>query len=140
MIAIDFDSRALARWAKSEFSDAGRGLMRTIFPSSEDEWKRRAADYIKQILDVSGVSYETLARELKPFGFEESRASVTLKLKRGSFSAAWFLACIALIGVDKISIKNEFNTSRVRHKIPHHQHRTFIHKPDKAKSGRRDDE
>lgn len=42
-----------------------------------------------------------LAKRLKKHGFKfETEASITIKLKRGTFSATFFIACIAALELD----------------------------------------
>jgi hypothetical protein len=44
------------------------------------------------------VSYAELARRLKEHGLEETEASITAKLNRGTFAATFFLATMRAIG------------------------------------------
>jgi hypothetical protein len=47
------------------------------------------------------VTYAELAKRLKKHGFkEETEASIANKLKRGTFPATWFLACLAALELD----------------------------------------
>jgi len=50
----------------------------------------------------NGVTYIDLAKRLKKHGFAETEASITNKLKRGTFSATFFLACIAAMELEGI--------------------------------------
>jgi uncharacterized protein (DUF1330 family) len=52
------------------------------------------------------VTYLELAKRLKKHGFkEETEASITNKLKRGSVSATFFLACLAALGLDGVALE-----------------------------------
>ena len=63
--------------------------------TSIEEWEERAAAFLKHKLQESEVTYAELAKRLKKHGFKsESEASVTMKLKRGTFPATWFLAVL----------------------------------------------
>ena len=63
------------------------------FAKSEAEWEARAAAYLKA--------------ELKKHGFkEETEASVTMKLKRGTFNATWFLAALVAIGAETVKLED----------------------------------
>lgn len=42
-----------------------------------------------------------LAKRLKKYGFPATEASITNKLKRRTFSASWFLACLATLGTSQ---------------------------------------
>jgi hypothetical protein len=74
--------------------------------TSQAEWKERAAAFLKHKLREAEVTYIELAKRLKKHGFkEETEASITNKLKRGSFSATFFLACIAALGLDGVALE-----------------------------------
>lgn len=72
---------------------------------SEEEWAERAAAFLKHKLKDCEVTYAELAKRLKRHGFkEESEASITMRLKRGTFPATWFLACLAALGLDGVAL------------------------------------
>jgi hypothetical protein len=74
--------------------------------TSEDEWAERAAAFLKHKLREAEVTYVELAKRLKKHGFkDETEASVTNKLKRGSFPATWFLAVLAALDLDGIALE-----------------------------------
>jgi Domain of unknown function (DUF6471) len=50
------------------------------------------------------VSYAELARRLKEHGLEETEASITAKLNRGTFAATFFLATMKAIGRDIVNL------------------------------------
>ena len=73
---------------------------------SEEEWASRAAAFLKHKLRDCEVTYAELAKRLKKHGFkEETEASVTNKLKRGTFPATWFLACLAALELDGVALE-----------------------------------
>ncbi len=73
---------------------------------SEEEWAERAAAFLKHKLRDSEVTYAELAKRLKRHGFKtETEASVTNKLKRGTFPAIWFLACLAALELDGVALE-----------------------------------
>ena len=73
---------------------------------SQAEWEERAAAFLKHKLRECEVTYLELAKRLKKHGFkEETEASITNKLKRGSFSATFFLACLAALGLDGVALE-----------------------------------
>jgi hypothetical protein len=52
------------------------------------------------------VTYIELAKRLKKHGFkDETVASVTNKLKRGTFPATWFLAVLAALEQDGVALE-----------------------------------
>ncbi len=73
---------------------------------SEEEWAERAAAFLKHKLRETEVTYIELAKRLKKHGFkEETEASVTNKLKRGTFPATWFLAVLAALELDGVALE-----------------------------------
>lgn len=73
---------------------------------SEEEWAQRAAAFLKHKLQETEVTYIELAKRLKKHGFkEETEASVTNKLKRGTFPATWFLAVLAALELDGVALE-----------------------------------
>ena len=74
--------------------------------SSEDEWAERAAAFLKHKLRETETTYADLAKRLKKHGFKkETEASITNKLARGTFSATFFLACIAALELDGVALE-----------------------------------
>jgi Domain of unknown function (DUF6471) len=55
--------------------------------ATEKEWANRARRFVKAELKRAEVSYAELARRLKEHGLEETEASITAKLNRGTFAA-----------------------------------------------------
>lgn len=73
---------------------------------SQEEWAERAATFLKHKLREAEVTYAELAKRLKRHGFKtETEASVTNKLKRGTFPATWFLACLAALELDGVALE-----------------------------------
>jgi hypothetical protein len=72
--------------------------------SKEREWADRARRYVKAELKRAEVSYAELARRLKEHGLEETEASITAKLNRGTFAATFFLATMKAIGRESVSL------------------------------------
>jgi hypothetical protein len=74
--------------------------------SSVAEWEERAAAFLKYKLKESEVTYAELAKRLKRHGYKaETEASVTMRLKRGSFPATWFLAVLAALELDGVALE-----------------------------------
>jgi hypothetical protein len=53
----------------------------------------------------SEVTYAELVKRLKKHGLKETEAGITMKLKRGTFSATFFLACIAAMELEGIALE-----------------------------------
>src|SRR5437868_13542137 len=78
------------------------GLMNLA--TKEREWADRVRRYVKAELKRAEVSYAELARRLKDHGLEETEASITAKLNRGTFAATFFLATMKAIGRETVNI------------------------------------
>jgi len=65
----------------------------------------RLRRYVKAELKRAGVSYAELARRLKDQGLEETEASITAKLNRGTFAATFFIATMRAIEKPEIFIE-----------------------------------
>jgi hypothetical protein len=50
----------------------------------------------------TGVTYAELAKRLKKHGLKETEAGITMKLKRGTFTAIFFLACVAALELEGV--------------------------------------
>ena len=73
---------------------------------SEAEWAERASNFLKAKLKESEVTYTELAKRLKKHGFkDETEAGITMKLKRGTFSATFFLACLAAMELEGVVLE-----------------------------------
>jgi hypothetical protein len=73
---------------------------------SEDEWAERASAFLKHKLQECEVTYVELAKRLKKHGFkDETEASITMRLKRGTFPATWFLAVLAALEQDGVALE-----------------------------------
>jgi hypothetical protein len=73
--------------------------------SSEEEWAARAAAFLKHKVRESEITYVELAKRLKKHGFKgETEASITNKLKRGTFAATFFLACLAAMELEGVAL------------------------------------
>lgn len=74
--------------------------------SREREWADRARRYVKAELKRAEVSYAELARRLREHGLEETEASITAKLNRGTFAATFFLAAMLAIGREQVNLSD----------------------------------
>lgn len=69
---------------------------------TEEEWGTRASAFLKAKMKESGVTYAELAKRLKKLGLKETEAGITMKLKRGTFAATFFLACLAAMELEGV--------------------------------------
>ena len=52
------------------------------------------------------VTYVELVKRLEAHGFKETEASITMKLKRGTFAATFFLACLAALELEGVRLED----------------------------------
>jgi Domain of unknown function (DUF6471) len=77
-----------------------------VLPKAEEEWAARASTFLKAKMKEAEVTYAELAKRLKKHGFkDETEAGITMKLKRGTFSATFFLACIAALELEQVVLE-----------------------------------
>jgi hypothetical protein len=58
-------------------------------------------------LGKAGVTYTELAKRLKKHGFkDETEASITAKLKRGTFADTFLLAALAALEADGVRLED----------------------------------
>jgi hypothetical protein len=72
--------------------------------TTEAEWQTRLGTFLKTKMKESGVTYAGLVTRLKTYGFEETEASITMKLKRGTFAATFLCACVAALEMDAVRL------------------------------------
>lgn len=72
--------------------------------SEKQDWEKRAAGLIKAELKLGAMTYNDLRDRLAAIGVDEKEANIRNKLNRGTFSAAFFLQCMAALGVKTIRI------------------------------------
>lgn len=77
-----------------------------VLPKAEKEWADRASAFLKAKMKEAEVTYAELAKRLKKHGFkDETEAGITMKLKRGTFSATFFLACLAAMELEGVTLE-----------------------------------
>jgi uncharacterized hydantoinase/oxoprolinase family protein len=86
------------------------------------DWNDKVKRLLKSELIKRGVSNTDLALMLNKIGIDETKTSIDSKISRGSFSAAFFMQCLSVIGCSKFEIE-EYETnllmvteSTVKHK------------------------
>ena len=72
--------------------------------STEAEWQARASAFLKAKMKEKGVTYVGLKDRLKAHGFDETEASITMKLKRGTFAATFLFACMAALELEGVAL------------------------------------
>jgi ABC-type Fe3+ transport system permease subunit len=72
----------------------------------ERHWAQRASRYLKAELKRADVTYEELAKRLNAKGWEETTASITNKLARGTFAATFFLAALEALEMSGVRLED----------------------------------
>ena len=72
--------------------------------STEQDWTERTKRFMKAELKRHDVTYEQLAERLTADGMPETKASISNKISRGGFTAAFFLASMKVIGCQAVKV------------------------------------
>ena len=76
------------------------------FSKTEADWAERVSWHLKAELKKAGITYD-LANLLKKQGFkDETKATISSKLARGTFTATFFLASLVAIGCEAIRLED----------------------------------
>ncbi len=67
------------------------------------DWHEEARSLLKSVLVRNAVSTSDLIARLSKIGVDESRKGLEAKLRRGTFSAAFFLQCMNALEIDELS-------------------------------------
>jgi Domain of unknown function (DUF6471) len=70
----------------------------------EQEWATKASRFLKAEAKRAGVGYKGLARRLNEHGLQETEDSIASKLARGTFSATFLLACLAVLELEGVKL------------------------------------
>lgn len=74
---------------------------------SEAEIAERASRFLKAELKRAGITYAELAQRLHEHGLpDETENSIKAKLKRGSFAATFFIACLAALELEGVALED----------------------------------
>ncbi|OHV63646.1 hypothetical protein LCM4576_29680 [Mesorhizobium sp. LCM 4576] len=68
-------------------------------------YEEQAKNILKGELKRRGITYAALAERLKERGAQDSERNLANKISRGSFTAAFFLMCMDVIGVRQVSLE-----------------------------------
>jgi len=76
------------------------------FAKSEAEIAERTARFIKAELKRANVTYDDLAERLKAHGLQETRNSITAKLRRGTFPATFLIGVLAALEMNGVKLED----------------------------------
>lgn len=68
-------------------------------------YAQEAKNILKGELKRRGITYAELAERLRALGAKESERNIANKISRGSFTAAFFIMCMKVIGVHDLSLE-----------------------------------
>ena len=70
-------------------------------------WNEHSKRLLKAELVKRGISHEELAIRLQKIGMNETKSSIDSKISRGTFSAAFLMQCLHVIGCNYFAIENQ---------------------------------
>lgn len=73
---------------------------------NEAELAGRMAAFLKAEIGKAEITYEELAKRMKKHGFQETKASVTNKLARGTFPATFFMGALAALELPGVRLED----------------------------------
>jgi len=71
---------------------------------ADKAWEEMAMRMIKSALSLKGVNYPELAQRLRRLGIEETASSLSTKINRGAFKAAFMLQVLKAIDMPHFTI------------------------------------
>jgi len=72
----------------------------------DDDWAEHAKGLLKAELKRRNMTYRDLADRLTAAGAPENERNLTNKIARGSFTAAFLLQCLKVIGCDSVDLRH----------------------------------
>ena len=69
------------------------------------EYETRAKNILKSELKRRGITYKALADLLGGMGISENERNLANKISRGSFTTAFFLMCMDVIGAGSLQLE-----------------------------------
>lgn len=103
IVCVSFDRWSSRNYRLRELSFAIGAALKIA--ETEAEWQAKASAFLKAKMKEAGVKYVELAERLRDHGFEETEASITMKLKRGSFAATFLLAALAALEMEGLRLE-----------------------------------
>ena len=71
-------------------------------------WGQMATRMIKSALSLKGINYPELIIRLRRLGIEETPSSLSTKINRGAFKAAFMLQALKAIDIQHFTIPDEY--------------------------------
>ena len=73
----------------------------------DEKWQARAKSVLKAELARRNVSYKELADRLGAVGWSDNERNIANKMSRGTFTAAFFVACLDAIDCRVLRLREE---------------------------------
>jgi hypothetical protein len=73
-------------------------------PAKEKEIADKLRRFLKAEMKRADISYKRLAKRLTEHGLEETETGIASKMARGTFSATFLIACLAVLERDGIRL------------------------------------
>lgn len=70
-------------------------------------WQDRARGLLRAELARRGIGFRELAERLREIGIVETEKNLSNKISRGTFSAAFLLQCMSVLGVRNIRLGDD---------------------------------
>ena len=71
----------------------------------DKEYRTRAKNILKSELKRRGITYKALANMLTDRGAPDNERNLANKISRGSFTAAFFMLCMDVIGAAQVQLE-----------------------------------
>ena len=71
---------------------------------AETDWTEKVKGMLKAELKRRNVSYAQLVEKLAEIGVKDNEPNIRNKIARGSFTAVFFVQCLAAIGVQAVRL------------------------------------
>jgi hypothetical protein len=81
-----------------------KGPLEMIMPAKEREYADRLRRFLKAELKRAEVGYKELADRLTDHGLAETESGIASKMARGTFSATFLMACLAVLDREGIRL------------------------------------
>jgi hypothetical protein len=75
-------------------------------PEKEREYADRIRRFLKAELKRADLSYKELAERLTKHGLDETEVGIASKMARGTFSATFLLACLAVLELEGVLLED----------------------------------
>jgi hypothetical protein len=78
-----------------------------MHPAHTEDWAKRVKGILKAELKRRHVGYKELAEKLTEMGIDESERNIANKIARGSFTAVFFVQCLAAVGCHTVHLEGD---------------------------------